>query len=211
MYQNISFSKYLLFCALGFGLGGALWGWVLYQGIPDVEYPFHFMAIIIMGLFGGLALTWFSKSIKEISKAVVAGFLGFGIGFFSTAVFAYFLSLYGSLFLSALGYLIEIETLNRLINLDPDVGIGDLWLMFLSIGAIVGLFYAIFLKLKIWPLIWRGGLGFALGSLIGPVIGNVLGGAINSLLAKYLISFAVIGLVLALFLGWGIYRLKTRS
>jgi len=39
MNQNISLSKYLLVCALGFSLDGALWGWVLYSGIPEVEFP----------------------------------------------------------------------------------------------------------------------------------------------------------------------------
>jgi len=61
MNQNISLTKYLLVCALGFGLGGFLWGLVLYSELPDLEYPFHFMAIVIMGLFGGISLVWFDK------------------------------------------------------------------------------------------------------------------------------------------------------
>jgi len=81
MNSTTSLGKYLLFCALGFGLGGALWGWVLYSELPDLEFPFHFMAIVIMGLFGGVSLVWFNKSVKQISKAVLAGFLGYGVGF----------------------------------------------------------------------------------------------------------------------------------
>ena len=208
MEKNISLVKYLLVCALGFGLGGLLWGLVLYSELPDLEYPFHFMAIVIMGLFGGVSLVWFNKSVREISKAVLAGFLGYGIGFVAVAVFAYPLYLYGGLFLAPLGYLVEIGILKEFINLEPNIGIGGLWLLFFFIGIVVGLFYALFLKTKIWSLIWRGGIGFALGSLIGPVIGNVLGNAFNSLLISYLVTFALIGIILGKFLGWGIYKNK---
>ena len=205
MNKNISLAKYLLVCAIGFGLGGLCWGLVLYSELPDLEYPFHFMAIVIMGLFGGVSLVWFNKSVREISKAVLAGLLGFGVGFFVAAIFSYYLYFYGGLFLLPLGYLVEIETLNNLINLEPNIGLGDFWLSFLIIGVIIGFFYALFLKAKIWSLIWRGGIGFALASLIGPIIGNLLGNAFNSLLVSYLITFALIGLILGLFLSWGVY------
>ncbi len=206
MSLNISFKKYLLINAIGFGLGGLLWGWILYRELPDLEYPFHFMAIIVLGLLGGISLVWQNKNIKQISKSVLAGFLGYGIGFVTTGVFSYFLYLYGALMLVPLGYLVEIETLNKYLNLEPNIGIGDFWLIFLFIGIIVGLFYSLFLKVKKWPLIWRGGIGFALGSLIGPVIGNIIGNAFNSLLVSYLITFAVIGVILGKFLAWGVYK-----
>ena len=205
MEKNISLAKYLLVCALGFGLGGVLWGLVLYSELPDLEYPFHFMAIVIMGLFGGVSLVWFNKSIREISKAVLAGFLGYGIGFLGMAFFVYPSSLYGTFILSIVASsFIKPEY----INLDPNIGVGVFWLSFMFIGAVIGLFYALFLKTKIWSLIWRGGIGFALGSLIGPVIGNVLGNAFNSLLISYLVTFALIGIILGKFLGWGIYKNK---
>lgn len=38
MNQNISLVKYLLVCAIGFGLGGTLWGLVLYSELPDLEF-----------------------------------------------------------------------------------------------------------------------------------------------------------------------------
>ena len=212
MNQNISLAKYLLVCALGFGLGGFLWGWVLYSELPDLEYPFHFMAILIMGLFGGVSLVWFNKSVRNISKSVLAGLLGYGVGFVAMAVFAYPLYLYGVFFSSIfLKFFIEAEISNEFFNLSPSIGVGDFWLLFLFIGTIIGLFYALFLKAKIWSLIWRGGIGFALGSLIGPIIGNLLGNLFNSLLISYLITFSLIGVILGLFLSWGTYRHKRVS
>ena len=203
---NISFKKYLTINAIGFGLGGLLWGLVLYLELPDLEFPFHFMAILIMGLFGGISLVWFDKSIRNISKSVVAGFLGWVVGFVAGIILSYPLYLYGSLLLSSLGYLIEVETLKRIINLVPDIGVGSLWLVFLLIGAIVGFFYALFLKTKIWPLVWRGGLGLGLASLIGPVIGNLIGNLCNSLLVSYLVTFGLIGMIFGKFLAWGVYK-----
>ena len=204
MNQKISLSKYLLTCVIGFGLGGALWGLVLYTELPDLEYPFHFMAIIIMGLIGGISLTLFSKDFKQISKSVLAGFLGWGVGFILGGILVYPLYFYGGLFLLPLGYLVEIETLNKFLNLELNIAIGDFWLVFLLIGAIIGLFYALFLKLKIWSLIWKTGIGFALGSIIGPIIGNLIGNAFDCLLINYLICFCLMSIILGLFLGWGI-------
>lgn len=204
MEQKISLKKYLLVCAIGFGIGGLLWGWVLYRELPGLEFPFHFMAIIIMGLFGGVSLSLVFRGLKQIFKAVLAGFLGFGIGFVVGGVFVYPLSLIGVFILSII---LPSSTNADLFRLEPNnIGVGGFWLIFLLIGAIIGLFYALFLKLKKWSLIWRGGIGFALGSLIGPVIGNISGNLFNSLLISYLITFSLIGIILGLFLSWGVYR-----
>jgi len=203
MNQNISLAKYLLVCALGFGLGGLCWGWVLYSELPDLEYPFHFMAIVIMGLFGGISLVWFNKNVRNISKSVLAGLLGYTVGFIGTGIFVYPLSLIGAFVLSIV---LPSSTNESFLELDPSVGISVFWLSFMFIGAIIGLFYALFLKAKIWSLIWQGGVGFALGSLVGPIIGNLLGNAFNSLLISYLITFSLMGIILGLFLSWGIYR-----
>jgi len=208
MEQKISFKKYLLIVALGFGLGGLLWGLILYQGIPDVQFPFHFMAIIIMGLFGGISLFWYSRDIKKYSKSVLAGFLGWGIGFIVGEILSYPLYFIGGLLLVPLGYIIEIEILNQIINLEPNIGIGDFWLIFLLIGAVIGLFYSLLLKLKIWPLVWRSGVGLALGSIIGPILGNLIGNLFNSLLISYLITFILIAIISGLSLGWGVYKYK---
>ena len=206
MEKNISLAKYLLVCALGFGLGGLLWGLVLYSELPDLEYPFHFMAIVIMGVFGGVSLVWFNKSIREISKSILAGFLGFGVGFIISELFIYPLSIISGYFSSFLIPSFVVD--NNLVILHPNIYISGYWLIFLIIGTITSLFYALFLKTKIWSLIWRGGLGFTSGSLIGPIIGNVLGNTFNSLLISYLATFSLIGLILGLFLSWGIYKNK---
>ena len=199
--NNISFKKYLLICLIGFGLGGLVWGWVLYSELPDLEYPFHFMAIVIMGLFGGISLAWPDKSVKQISKSVLAGFLGWGAGFVGSGIFVYPLSMYGVFFLSII---LPSSTNADLFHLEPNnIGVAGFWLIFLLIGAIIGLFYALFLKTKIWSLLWRGGIGLGLGSLIGPVIGNLIGNACGYLLINYLITFSLMGLILGLFLGWG--------
>ena len=206
MFGGVSFRKYLAVSLIGFGLGGLLWGLVLYREIPDLEFPFHFMAIVIMGLFSGISLTWFSKSIRETSKAVLAGFLGWTVGFFVVAIFIYHLSLisgYFSIFIIP-SFIID----NNLIILEPNIYISTYWLIFLIIGIIIGLFYSLLLKTKIWPLIWRGGIGFALGSLLGPVVGNLLGNVFNTLLLTYLTTFTLIGLILGLFLTRGIYKYK---
>ena len=209
MNTKIGFYKYIFICALGFGLGGLLWGWVLYSELPDLEFPFHYLAIIIMGLFGGVSLAWPLKDWKKTAKAVLGGWLGFGVGFFGVAIFIYPLYLYGGLFLSIVASsFIDAESLLNFINLKPDIAIGTLWLVFLFIGAIVGLFYTLFLKVRKWSLVWRGALGFALGSLLAPIFGNIVGNLFDSLLISYLITFVLIGVSLGKSLAWGVYKSK---
>jgi len=208
MITNISFKKYLTINAIGFGLGGLLWGLALYSELPDLEYPFHYLAIISMALFGGGTIGLFFDSFKEIIKSIIAGLIGWTVGVSLSVVFSYYLYLYGGLFLVPIGYLIEIDVLKEIINLKPDIGIGGFWLIFLLIGAIVGFFYAIFLKIKIWPLVWRAGLGLAFASLISPVIGNIIGNYFNSLLLSYLITFSLMGIILGKSLGLGVYKFK---
>ncbi|PIW80158.1 MAG: hypothetical protein COZ98_03805, partial [Candidatus Omnitrophica bacterium CG_4_8_14_3_um_filter_43_15] len=94
---------------------------------------------------------------------------------------------------------------NNFLNFKSTLLVGDIWLSFCIAGFIIGAFYALGLKTKIWPMVWRGGIGFGLGSLLGPIIGNLFGNLFNSLLASYLIAFAVIGAILGLFLAWGAY------
>ena len=202
---KISFKKYLLIVALGFALGGFLWGLVLYQGIPNVKFPFHFMAIIIMGLFGGISLAWPLENIKEHSKSVLAGFLGWGIGFIVGGLLSYPLYFIG---LFILGTILPSSINVNLLDLKPNISIATFWLVFMFIGAIIGLFYSLFLKTKKWALIWRSGVGLAIGSIIGPIIGNLIGNLFNSLLTSYLITFILIGIISGLSLSWGIYKHK---
>ena len=96
----------------------------------------------------------------------------------------------------------------NIFSLEPNTGLAVYWLMFLLAGSIISLSYSLFLKIKNWPLIWRGGIGFALGSLISPVIGNLMGNLFNSLLVSYLITFSLMGAIFGVFLAWGVYRFQ---
>jgi len=208
MLSNLSFRKYLAVNAAGFGLAGLLWGLILYRRLPNLEYPFHYAFVILLAVLGGASLALLRWNVKGILKSIGGGFLGYGVGVVIGIFLIYPLSLTGELLLVPVGYLIEIEKVNLFLNLEPDIAVGDFWLIFLVIGIFTGLFYALFLKTKVWPLIWRGGVGFALGSLIGPVIGNLLGNLFNSLLIAYLITFAVMSVVLGKFLARGAYKFK---
>lgn len=92
--------KYMLAGAVGFGIGGAIWG----MSIPTTaKVPFTYtIGGIALGSIGGASLALFSKDIKKILKfalfdaigglfygvalkkrilaSSVAGMLGFGIG-----------------------------------------------------------------------------------------------------------------------------------
>ncbi|MCG2809527.1 MAG: hypothetical protein L6275_04290 [Candidatus Portnoybacteria bacterium] len=205
MDNTISLKKYLLTVALGFGLGGLIWGVVMYMGIPDIEYTFHYSFAIALSIFGGIALQWFSKSAKKMAVSVLVVFVGLVIGFIVTAILGYILYLYGGLFLSSLGYLIEIETLNKFLNLPSNIAIGDFWLFFFIMGIIVSFLYSLFFKLKKWPMIWRGGVGFALGSLIAPVIGNSFGFLFDCQMISYLLTFSLMSAIFGVFLAWGVW------
>ena len=206
MKTNISLKKYLSVNALGFGFGGLLWGLVLYNELPDLEYPFHYMAILVMALFGGLTLVWPNWHFKNILKSIVAGILGWTVGIVVFPIINYFFFMYGVTLLGFLPfYFIDADILNRFLNLSPDIYIGHSWTVFFVLGMIIGFFYAVFLKIKIWSLIWRAGLGLGLASLISPVIGNLIGNYFDSLLLSYLITFSLIGIIFSKFLSWGIY------
>ena len=203
MDKIVSLRKYLLTCALGFGLGGLIWGVVMYSELPDLEYPFHFMAILIMGLFGGISLTLFLKSVKKISKAVLVGFLGWGVGFVVAGIFSYPLTIVGGFFLSV----VLPSSINvSFFELEPNIGIAIYWLLFFFTGTIISLFYSLFFKLKKWSLIWRGGVGFVFGSLIAPVIGNSFGFLLNCQLISYLLTFSLMSAIFGVFLAWGAYK-----
>jgi len=195
--------------AAGFGLAGLCWGLILYRRLPDLEYPFHYAFVILLAVLGGISLAILRWSIKGILKSVAAGFLGYGVGLLVGGFLIYPLYFIG-IYLSSVifQYLTSPEILNNFLNLKPDITMGDFWLVFLVIGIFAGLSYALFLKIKIWPMVWRGGVGFALGSLIGPLIGNLLGNLFNSLLIAYLATFAFMSAGLGKFLAWGAYKNK---
>ena len=201
MFQNVSFKKYLLTSAIGFGLGGALWGWSFsLWATRATDFPLTIPGAVFLTIFGGLGLSIWSKNIKTILKTVGLGLMGGILGFFIAFLGIYHLAIWGSF----IAFLFP----NSIINLSylPQLGITEYWLNFLLAGIITSLFYALALKTKFWPMIWRGGTGFVLGSLIGPVIGNLIGNAVNSLFVSYLVTFSVIGIILGLFLAWGVYK-----
>jgi len=193
--------------ALGFGLGGLIWGVVMYMGIPDIESPFHYAFIIALSILGGIALQWFSKSMKKMAGSVLVVFVGLVIGVVGTAIFQYPLYLYSVYSLIApIEPIVSIDTpIREFVNLSPDIGIGFFWLMFLIIGIIVGFLYSLFFKLKKWSLTWRGGVGFALGSLIAPVIGNSFGFLFDCQLVSYLLTFSLMSAIFGVFLAWGVW------
>lgn len=199
MENRVSFLKYLLTCAIGFGIGGAIWGgWDLYGS--DVDYPLTILGAISLGLFGGLGLTVFSKDWKLISKTMGSGILGSIIGFFLVFLGIYPLSLIGSLIAPILpNVIIDLGGIDTL-------PIMTYWLNFFVAGAFMGLFFAFALKTKIWPMVWRGAVGFGLAAIISPIFGNIIGNALNSLFVAYLLTFALIGAILGKFLGWGAYK-----
>jgi len=206
MDNTISLKKYLLTVALGFGLGGLIWGVVMYMGIPDIEYTFHYSFAIALSIFGGIALQWFSKSVKKMAVSVLVVFVALVIGFVVTAIFQYPLYLIG-IYLSSffMEPLASAATFNKFLNLDPNITVGDFWLFFFIIGIIVSFLYSLFFKLKKWSLTWRGGVGFALGSLIAPVIGNSFGFLFDCQLVSYLLTFSLMSAIFGVFLAWGVW------
>ena len=213
MNSQISFKKYLLICAIGFGIGGMVWGLIIFLiGVSAEEafsIPFSYIfGAVAAGILCGIPISvFFSKNIKNILKIELLGTTGFILSFLITGILSYYSFFIGSTILSIFTRLLGISdiTVNEFINLDPSLVVGDLWLSFMIAGFIIGAFYALGLKTKILPMVWRGGIGFGLGSLLGPIIGNLFGNLFNSLLASYLIAFAVIGAILGLFLAWGAY------
>lgn len=210
MENKVSFLKYILTCAIGFGIGGAVWGgWGLYQDF-SIKYPLTALGAIILGITGSLSFSILSQNIKQGFKIFFLGFLGTILGFFFAGIGVYNLpNIFINYFLSLILPNILPENLNDLFNLISKVGGVSLLiytLNFILAGAFIGLFYAFALKIKIWPMVWRGAVGFGLAAIISPVIGNIIGNVLNSLFVSYVLTFALIGVILGKFLGWGVYK-----
>jgi len=195
---------------IGFGIGGALWGWSLYVGIPETSYPLTIPGAIFLGFFGGLGLSIYSKDIKKILKSCGLGLVGCLIGVFIAFLGTIHLPPIGGVILSLFfpqrlpDYLIEFFDLMS--------GVGTLsilyyWPNFAISGIFIGLFFS-FGRSKILPMVWRGGVGFGLAAIISPLFGNLLGNLFNSLFFSYLITFSLIGVIFSLFLLWGISKSK---
>lgn len=162
--------KYLLAPAIGFGIGGALWG--LFHFLESTGDVNLFGAALI-GLIGTSSLVLLSRNIKFLKKIFII--LSGGIAWLvvlSVGEIGFTLGTLGSAFL------IIISTI-------------------IFPGLIISLFYALILRSKIWPVFWRGLVGFILAPIIILEPTNLIGN---------IFSFILIGIILGLFLGWGLYR-----
>jgi hypothetical protein len=168
--------------------------------------PFQHVGIIFsFGIIGSLSLVLFSENFKKILLTIAVGTTGCFIGVFLPMMFGYYLFLLGGIIRSCGSFFFSYDLIEKFINLNYSLFIGDFWLQFFFAGIIIGLFYALILKTKIKRLVLFSGLGFALSSIISPVLGNLIGNNLfNSLFVAYLITFSLIGIIFGLFLALGI-------
>ena len=209
--MNKNLLKHILISGIGFGIGGMIWGFSIYQSIltgEDSPIFGYLISALLLGLFGGLVLSIFLKKRKQMKKIISFGIIGILLGFFIGLVISYPLGLYlGRMFgVFLFSFSISPDMLWESITGLDEFLIGDLIFVFALIGAIVGAFYALALKIKILSLAKYGAIGFALGSLIGPVIGNGILNLSGSLFLTYITTFFIICAFLGSFLGLGIYK-----
>lgn len=205
--------KFLFFPAIGFGIGGVLWGWECYRGTVGTDKsftnPFSFiLGAIYFGFFGSLFLNFLldkqSLTIKKLLKMEVLGIIGCVVGFIVSTISVDLLLVGGSIITPILGiieYFLPHYILVESLRLEPSLIIGHLWFGFLITGIIITFFHTYREKKKL--TLWRGGIGFALASFVSPVIGNFLS---VSLFFTYFTTFFLIGFIFGLFLGLGIWK-----
>lgn len=204
--DRINMLKYMLAGAIGFGIGGAIWG----LSIPTTaKVPFTYtIGGIALGSIGGASLALFSKDIKKILKFALFGTIGLFIGFIIGVIIDYPLFLVGSGF-------VRMFFPNKFITLyfclKPSLWVGESVFVFAVVGAIGGLFYGAALKKRIIASSVAGMLGFGIGSLIGPIIGNLVEIASGSILAAYVTTFMIIGMILGAFLGRSVYLAEKQT
>ncbi len=209
--DRINMLKYMLAGAVGFGIGGVIWG----LSIPTtVHYatPFTYtIGGIALGSIGGASLAVFSKDIKKILKFALFGTISLFIGFIIELILNYPLILFGSVFVHMFLLGPEPYKWEFLFYLKPTLAVGQLIFGFALVGAIAGFFYGIALKKRILASSVAGMLGFGIGSLIGPIIGNLVEIASGSLLAAYVTTFMIIGAILGAFLGRSVYLAEKQT
>ncbi|KPJ56160.1 hypothetical protein AMJ49_05625 [Parcubacteria bacterium DG_74_2] len=153
-----SFLKYTLISAVGFGIGGAIWGFLLFQETLSSSHrlmdPFSYiMASIVLGSIGGLFLALPFKNIKKVLLSFILGGVGFFLAFLIGLIFSYHLFFLGHYFLNTLLILTGLYKWNFLFSLHPSLIIGDFVFVFAIVGAIGGFFYSIALRKKIRPMV----------------------------------------------------------
>lgn len=200
--ERINLLKYMVAGAIGFGLGGLIWG----LSIPTTVHhavPFTYTAgALALGSLGGVSLALFSKDWRRIVKFALFGSVGFLIGFIIGVIMDYPLFLVGSGFVRMF---FPDKFIILYFCLKPSLWVGESVFVFAVVGAIGGLFFGLATRKRILASAVAGMLGFGIGSLIAPVIGNLVGMASGSLLAAYVTTFMIIGMILGAFLGRCVY------
>ncbi|MDI6896678.1 hypothetical protein [Methanocella conradii] len=83
--------KYALSGAVGLGVGGAIWGYLIFSSYVDyLISPFdYFYGAIALGVIGGVALALPSKDLKRILVFPLLGVISFVIGFVIVSISSY--------------------------------------------------------------------------------------------------------------------------
>ncbi len=204
--------KYMLMGAIGFGIGGAYWGYYIFDNFSEERWKVPFLygnGALVLGALGGVSLAILcSKDIKKILLSSMLGVIGFFIGFLIASVLSFPLLLLSPLYLPL--WILGEKAMSIPLNL-PEMIVGNLFLDFAIVGAIGGLFYGLALKKNIGSMALHGAIGFGVGSLIAPLIGTLVEMVSGSLLAAYVTTFAITGVFLGLFLGLGMYLAEKQN
>ena len=209
--MNKNLLKHILIPGVGFGIGGMIWGFSIYQSIFTGEnFPIfgYLLPALILGALAGLALGMLYKDTKKIPRIIILEMIGFFIAFLIGAIITYPGVLFGSA-LIPLGLISSSrpdQVWESLSCLKPSLHIGNLCLVFAVVGGIIGVFNSFIFKKKILRLACYGAISFAVGSLIGPPIGNFVEKISGSLLLAYLSTFAIICSFLGIGLSIAIHR-----
>lgn len=197
-----SFRKYLLINALGFGLAGAIWGAARFFLVPvsatTIDFPLHYILVFSISILGGLSLTYGIGNLKHAGRVIGFGFLGSVPSLLAGALSEFYLFSLGDSLLPWTRFESGSFFWADFSNLEPNIMVGNLWITFLIMGAIIGIFFALGLKIKIWTMAWRAGVGMALGSIIGPVLGNL----VDPLWLSYLVTFSIITALMGVAIAW---------
>lgn len=206
-YSNIF--RYIVTPAIGFGIGGAIWGWDIYRGAIESNEafinPFSFISgAFLFGIIGSASLVIFSGDLKKILKVVGIGTIGWIVAFLLPLSISYYLFLAGGIigFINLLFlFLTDIDVFSFLV-FPFSVLVWERWIEFLLTGIMIGLFYGVLFKKSLLRTPLLIGVGLALSSLVSPAVGNLLGGVINSFFAVFFVTFLLIGATLGLVIGF---------
>lgn len=204
------FKKNMVWPAVGFGVGGLLWGLEAYRGTVGAGETFtnpfsYVLGAVAMAVFGGISLAYINQlngspsvsrsiSSRQTWKIIGLGLIGWLAAFFVPGFLGEWSLAIGSIITPLIFGIAKLGIdIVPYIILKPSLVIGQLWFHFFIGGLIMGAVYAFLLKTNIIKTALWGGIGFALASLIGPIIGNLIGNLFGSLLVSYLVTFLVIG------------------